>query len=101
VITTRLCTPPVVTTRKGRHYNLCAIPIFAGVPIVAVPCAASAGRTGKYRWASYSAGSAIAMASACVLFGAAFGGAQRLAGRSRSTERPEPGGPDDSAFVES
>lgn len=66
-------------TRRGRLHNLCAIPIFAGIPVAALICATSAARRGEYRWASYSAGSAIAMTSAFMLFGAAFGGAPRLA----------------------
>jgi Protein of unknown function (DUF998) len=52
--------PSVVPTREGRLHNLCAIPIFAGIPIAAVTCATFAGRRREYRWASYSAGSAIA-----------------------------------------
>jgi hypothetical protein len=68
-------------------HNLCAIPIFAGIPVAALICAASAARKGKYRWASYSAGSAIAMTGSFVLFGAAFGGAPRLAGQGGAFQR--------------
>ena len=66
-------------TREGTLHNLCATPIFVGIPIAAMTCATSAAHRGHYRWASYSAGSAIAMGSATALFGAAFGGAPRLA----------------------
>jgi hypothetical protein len=69
-----------VPTREGTLHNLCAIPIFGGIPIAALTSATVAARRGQYCWASYSAGSAIAMTSAFVLFGAAFGGAPRLAG---------------------
>ena len=79
--------PSVVPTRDGQLHNLCAIPIFAGIPIAALTCATFAVRRGQYRWASYSAGSAIAMTSAFVLFGAAFGGAPRLAGRGGVMQR--------------
>jgi hypothetical protein len=72
-------TPPAVPTREGTLHNLCAIPIFVGIPIAALTCATSSVRRGQHRWASYSAGSAIAMGSASALFGAAFGGAPRLA----------------------
>lgn len=72
------CPPSVVPTREGRLHNVCAIPIFVGIPIAALTCATSAAGNGEYRWASYSAGSAIAMTSATVLFGAAFGGAPRF-----------------------
>jgi hypothetical protein len=73
-------TQPVPPSREGTLHNLCATPIFTGIPIAALACATSAARTAAYRWGSYSAGSAIAMASASALFGAAFGGAPRLAG---------------------
>jgi hypothetical protein len=73
-------TRSIAPTRGGRLHNLCAIPIFAGIPVAAAVCATSAARRGAYRWASYSAGSAVAMTSAFVLFGAAFGGVPRFAG---------------------
>jgi hypothetical protein len=72
---------PVAPTRSGKLHNLCAIPIFAGIPIAALISATSAARSGQCRWASYSAGSALSMMSAFALFGAAFGGKPRLAGR--------------------
>jgi Protein of unknown function (DUF998) len=78
---------PVAPTRSGNLHNLCALPIFIGIPAAALTCAASAARRGEYRWASYSAGSAIAMTSALVLFGAAFGEAPRLAGRGGVFQR--------------
>ena len=78
---------PVAPTRSGKLHNLCALPIFAGIPAAALTCATSAARRGEYRWASYSASSAIAMMSAFVLFGAAFGGAPRLAGRGGVFQR--------------
>ena len=65
-------------TCDGTLHNLCAIPIFAGIPIAALICATFAARAEEYRWASYSAGAAIAMTRATVLFGQAFGGAPRL-----------------------
>jgi Protein of unknown function (DUF998) len=80
-------TPSIARTRSGRLHNLCAIPIFAGIPVAALICATSAARRGEYRWASYSAGSALAMTSAFVLFGAAFGGKPRLAGRGGVFQR--------------
>jgi Protein of unknown function (DUF998) len=80
-------TTSVVPTREGRLHNLCAIPIFAGMPIAALTSTTLAVRRGEYRWASYSAGSAIAMTIAFVLFGASFGGAPRLAGRGGVMQR--------------
>jgi uncharacterized protein DUF998 len=78
---------PSAPTRSGTLHNLCALPIFVGIPAAALTYAASAARRGEYRWASYSAGSAIAMTSAFGLFGAAFGGAPRLAGRGGVFQR--------------
>lgn len=78
---------PVASTRSGKLHNLGALPIFAGIPAAALTCATSAARRGEYHWASYSAGSAIAMTSAFGLFAAAFGGAPRLAGRGGVFQR--------------
>lgn len=80
-------TVPVVPSRAGTLHNLCAIPIFFGIPIAALASATSAARRGANRWASYSAGSAIAMIAATTLFGAAFGGAPRLAERGGLFQR--------------
>ena len=74
-------------TREGTLHNLCAIPVFAGIPIAAMTAAISAARRGEYRWAGYSAGSAVAMTLASARFGAAFGGAPRLAGRGGLCQR--------------
>jgi hypothetical membrane protein len=71
-------TPPVLPSRAGRLHNVSAIPTFFGIPIAALTCATSAAHRGEYRWASYSAGSAVAMMTTSVLFGAAFGGAPRF-----------------------
>ncbi len=79
--------PPVVPTREGTLHNVCAIPIFAGIPVAGLTCATFAVGHGQYLWASYSAGSAIAMTSTFVLFGAAFGGAPRLDGRGGVMQR--------------
>jgi hypothetical protein len=73
-------TPDAGSTREGRLHNLCAIPIFVGIPTAALTCAGSAARSGEYRWAAYSAGSAVVMAGASGFFGAGFGGVPRLAG---------------------
>jgi hypothetical protein len=78
---------PVAPTRSGKLHNFCALPIFAGTPAAALTCATSAARRGDYCWASYSAGSAIAMTSAFGLLGAAVGGAPRLAGRGGVFQR--------------
>lgn len=79
--------PAITPTRGGRLHNLCAIPIFAGIPAAALACAAAAARRGEYAWALYSAGSAVGMTRAFALFGAAFGGTPRLAGRGGLWQR--------------
>lgn len=72
---------------SASRHNLCAIPIFAANPAVALICAGSAARKGEHRWAACSAGSAIAMTGTAVLFGAAFGGNPRLARRGGVFQR--------------
>jgi Protein of unknown function (DUF998) len=79
--------PSSPSTRAGRLHNLCALPIFAGVPLAALISAGSALRRREYRWAAYSAGSAIAMARFTVLFGGAFAGVPRLDGRGGVFQR--------------
>ena len=79
--------PPAAPTRAGKLHNLCAIPIFAGIPAAALTCAASAARRREYRWAAYCAGSAIGITGTFVLFAAAFGGAPRLAGHGGVLQR--------------
>jgi hypothetical protein len=64
--------------RWFRLHNLCAIPIFLGIPAATLVCAGSAVRRRECRWAAYCAGSAIGMGGASGLFGAAFGGAPKL-----------------------
>jgi hypothetical protein len=83
-------TPSVAArTARGKLHNLCAIPVFAGIPAAALTCAGSATRSGEYRWAAYSAGSAVVMAGAFMLvLGAAVGGGvPRLAGRGGVFQR--------------
>ncbi len=77
----------VAPTRAGKLHNLCAIPVFIGIPVAALTCAGSATRRGEHRWAAYCTGSAIVMTGACVLFGAAFGGQARLAPRGGLFQR--------------
>jgi Protein of unknown function (DUF998) len=72
-------TPAAGSTREGRLHNLCAIPIFIGIPAAALTSAGSAAAGGSYPWAVYSAGSAFVMFGTSGLFGAAFDGAARLA----------------------
>lgn len=79
--------PRAPQTREGKLHNICGIPIFAGIPAAALICAVSAARRREYRWAAYSAGSAIGMTGAFMLFRAAFGGKPQLAGRGGFFQR--------------
>ena len=80
-------TSPATPTRSGKLHNLCAVPIFVGIPVAALTSAASAARGKQGRWASYSAASAVAMMGSFVLFGRAFGGATPSAGRGGIFQR--------------
>ena len=80
-------TTEVAPTRSGQLHNLCAIPIFVGLPAAALVDAGSAVRRREYGWAACCAGTAIGMASACALFGAAFGGMPKLAPRGGLFQR--------------
>ncbi|HEX4220132.1 MAG TPA: DUF998 domain-containing protein, partial [Acidimicrobiales bacterium] len=75
------------STRQGQLHNLCAIPIFAGIPIGGLAAATTAVRTRDYRWACYSAGSSLAMIYGFLLFGSAFRSGSRLAGRGGIFQR--------------
>ena len=77
----------IVPTRRGQLHNLCAIPIFIGLPAAALVGAGSGIRRREYHWAAYCAASAVGMASACALFGAAFGGAPTLISRGGLFQR--------------
>lgn len=74
-------------TREGMLHNLCAIPIFAGVPLAGLLSAVTAARRRDYVWAGFSAGSSLAMIGSFLLFGAAFAGSARLAGKGGIFQR--------------
>ncbi|HUA47289.1 MAG TPA: DUF998 domain-containing protein [Solirubrobacteraceae bacterium] len=64
---------PIHPSRTGTLHNLCAIPVFAGIPAAALLCARAAARAGAPGWAIYSASSGALMAASSLLFGAGFG----------------------------
>jgi hypothetical protein len=74
-------------SRGGQLHNLCAIPIFLGIPLAALVTAGSAVRRREYGWAVYCTGSALGMAGTCALFGAAFGGTSTLVPRGGLFQR--------------
>ncbi|MGO9873328.1 MAG: DUF998 domain-containing protein [Acidimicrobiia bacterium] len=74
-------------TREGKLHNVCAIPIFAGIPLAELASAVVAARRGDYRWASYSAASSVAMVGSFMLMGMAFGGVPRFAGKGGLFQR--------------
>ncbi|OBI26097.1 DUF998 domain-containing protein [Mycobacterium sp. E2238] len=78
---------PARRTRAGRMHDLCGIPVFAGIPVAGLASAATAVRTGDYRWACYSAGSSTVMAGTLLLLGAAIKGRFGLSGKSGIFQR--------------
>jgi hypothetical protein len=74
-------------TREGMLHNLCAIPIFVGIPIAACASATPALRNRDYRWFSYSAGSIFLMVATFVVFGKSFAGAPNLEGKGGFFQR--------------
>jgi hypothetical protein len=76
-----------LSTREGQLHNLCAIPIFAGVPMASLASAAAALRRRDYRWAAYSTASSAVMVGSFLLFGGAFGNASRLSGKGGIFQR--------------
>jgi Protein of unknown function (DUF998) len=78
---------PARRTRAGELHDLFGIPVFAGIPIAGLASAATAVRSGDYRWACYSAGSSTVMAGSLVVFGAAIRGQPRLRGKSGVFQR--------------
>ncbi len=77
----------ITLTREGKLHNLCAIPIFAGIPVAGLVSALVAARRTDYRWAFYSAGSSLVMVGSFLLFGASFGRVPRLAGKGGVFQR--------------
>jgi len=77
----------MTSTREGKLHNLCAVPIFAGLPVAGVASALDAARRRDYRWAGYSAGSSLLMVGSFLLFGASFGRVPRLAGKGGAFQR--------------
>jgi hypothetical protein len=63
---------PIPPTETGVLHNLCAIPIFVGIPAAALLSARSAIRTGDTAWAVYSCATAAVMVATAALFGQAF-----------------------------
>jgi hypothetical protein len=79
--------PTPAQTREGQLHNLSAVPIFVGIPLAALVSGCSAACRREYHWAAYCTGSAFAMAGTTALFGAAFGGVDRLARRGGLFQR--------------
>ena len=65
-------------SRTGTVHNLCAVPVFAGLPAAALTYGWRSWRTGQHRFGLYSAGTAITMLATMALAGAGFGQSPRL-----------------------
>jgi hypothetical protein len=72
--------PTQQMTRTGMLHNVCAVPIFLGIPVAGLIAAASFARNREYAWAGYSAGSSFGMIAWFALFGAALRHSGRTAG---------------------
>jgi hypothetical protein len=79
--------PGNALTCEGKLHTICAVPIFAGIPVAGLVSAVAAARNRDYRWAFYSAGSSVAMASSFVLFGKAFDERSGLSGKGGVFQR--------------
>ncbi|MGP7996090.1 MAG: DUF998 domain-containing protein [Streptosporangiaceae bacterium] len=78
---------PLNPSRAGIIHNLCAIPVFAGLPAAALSYGWRSWRTGQHKFGVYSAGSAVTMLAAMVLAGAGFGQSPRLVNRGGLFQR--------------
>jgi hypothetical protein len=65
-------------TREEAPHDLCAVPIFIGIPAAADIAGRGFARHQDGAWARYSRGSAIVMALCFALFSAAFAGTGHL-----------------------
>jgi Protein of unknown function (DUF998) len=74
-------------SREGALHDLCAIPIFVGIPAAAAMSGRGFATQGYSGWACYSGGSALLMATTFVLFSAAFGQAPGLVAWGRCFQR--------------
>jgi hypothetical protein len=77
----------VPRTREGTLHNLCAVPIFFGIPLAGTVSAIAAARRRDSGWASYSACSTVAMFASVALMSKAFGGDPRFAGKGGLFQR--------------
>jgi Protein of unknown function (DUF998) len=67
-------------SRTGTIHNLCAIPIFLGLPAAALICGSRSWRSGQRGFGLYSAGTAVVMPAAMAVAGAGFGQSPKLVG---------------------
>jgi Protein of unknown function (DUF998) len=80
-------TPPEPTA-SGSMHTVAALPIFLGIPAVALACAWRFHRAGRQGWALYSAATSVSMLTGMRLFGAGFGQASsRLTARAGLFQR--------------
>ena len=64
---------PSKPTVTGSLHTVAALPIFLGIPAVALACAWRFHRAGRQGWALYSAATGVSMLIGIRLFGAGFG----------------------------
>lgn len=75
-------------TAAGSLHTVAALPIFLGIPVVALASAWRFHRAGRHGWALYSAATSVSMLTGIRLFGAGFGQASpRLTDRAGLFQR--------------
>jgi hypothetical protein len=76
-----------VPTIEGRLHNLCAVPIFIGIPLASLISAIATVRSKNLRWAGMSVLSSVATLGSIAMMGRAFDGAPRLVNRGGIFQR--------------
>jgi hypothetical protein len=78
---------PPEPARAGHLHNLCALPIFVGLPFAALLSAIAAARDREWPWSAVSAATAVLMPACFLCFGASYGPVPALADKGGVFQR--------------
>jgi hypothetical protein len=78
---------PAPATTVGKLHTAAAVPVFLGLPAVALACAWTFHRRGRPGWAAYSAATAATMLASTGVFGAGFSQDPRFVDRAGLFQR--------------